>query len=80
LIARPRYTFGLAITVSVVEIVIVVTKFVRFLSEPQWDIWHTNWFINKCFVLACFLLLLGCMLGNRREFRRGTEDLGLRTW
>jgi len=42
LIRRPRYTFGLAIVVSVVEIVIVVTKCVGFLSEPQWDIWRTK--------------------------------------
>lgn len=79
LINRPRYTFALALVVSVVEIIIVVTKFVLFLSEPQWDIWTTNWFINKCFVLACFILLLGCMLRNRAEFGRGAEDSGLRT-
>ncbi len=78
LINRPRYTFALALLVSVVEIVIVVTKFVVFLSEPQWDIWHTNWFINKCFVLACFILLLGWMPGNRGEFRKA-PDSGLRT-
>ncbi len=71
LIARPRYTFGLAITVSVVEIAIIVTKFVMFLSAPQWDIWRTNWFINKVFVLACFVLLLGYLLWNRRAFRNG---------
>ncbi|HKQ25173.1 MAG TPA: hypothetical protein VJT81_12095 [Burkholderiales bacterium] len=74
LISRPRYTFVLALVVSVVEIVIVVTKFVVFLSEPQWDIWRTNWFINKCFVLACFILLLGCMLRNRGEFSSATDS------
>ena len=79
LINRPPYTFALALVVSVIEIVIVFTKFVVFLSEPQWDIWHTNWFINKCFVLVCFILLLGCVLRNRREFRRRTEASGLRT-
>lgn len=68
LIRRPRYTLALAVVVSVVEIIIVVTKFVLFLAEPQWDIWHTNWFINKVFVLACFVLLLGCVLRSRREF------------
>jgi len=73
LIKRPRYLFGLAITVSVVEIVIVVTKFVQFLSAPQWDIWRTNWFINKCFVLACFVLLLGYVLLNRAEFEKNSE-------
>ncbi len=68
LIRRPRYTLALAVVVSVVEIIIVVTKFALFLAEPQWDIWYTNWFINKCFVLACFVLLLGYTLRSRREF------------
>ncbi len=69
LITRPRYTVPLAIAISVVEIIIVVTKFVMFLSEPQWDIWRTNWFINKCFVLACFVLLLGYLIRNRGELK-----------
>jgi hypothetical protein len=59
LLSRPSYTWWLAIVVSVVEIVIVVAKFVIFLSEPAWDVWHTNWFVNKVFVLAAFVLLLG---------------------
>ncbi|MFN0038414.1 MAG: hypothetical protein ACKVP2_02745 [Burkholderiales bacterium] len=69
LITLPRYTVPLAVTVSVVEIVIVVTKFVMFLSAPQWDIWRTNWFINKCFVLACFILLLGYLIWSRGELK-----------
>ena len=71
LIKQPRYTFALAISVSVVEIVIVVTKFVMFLSAPQWDIWKTNWFINKVFVLACFVMLLVYAVMNRRQFASG---------
>ncbi|HEX7810275.1 MAG TPA: hypothetical protein VF460_00075 [Burkholderiales bacterium] len=70
LIRQPRYTFPLALTVSVVEIVIVVTKFVMFLSGPQWDIWHTNWFINKVFVLACFVLLFAYLLAGWKSGRR----------
>ena len=72
LIRRPRYTFALALGVSVVEIIIVVTKFVLFLAAPQWNIWTTNWFINKCFVLACFILLVGWALMNQEEFGRKT--------
>src|SRR5262245_44531038 len=45
-----RYTFAFALIVSVAEIVIVVTKFVLFLSAPEWTIWRTNWFVNKIFV------------------------------
>ena len=76
--SRPPYTFALALGVSVAEIIIVVTKFALFLAEPQWDIWTTNWFINKCFVLACFVLLLGSMVMKPGEFRRRRAD-GLRT-
>lgn len=67
LLKQPRYTFGLAMVVSIAEIIIVVTKFALFLSAPQWTIWTTNWFINKMFVLACFTLLLGyCLVHGKR--------------
>lgn len=55
------YTAPLAIAMSAIEIVIIVTLFYLFLSspEPEWTIWRTNWFINKVFVLTCFFLILG---------------------
>lgn len=56
------YTFVAAAVVSIAEIAIIVTKFALFLSAPEWTIWRTNWFINKVFVLACFLLLLGYLV------------------
>lgn len=58
LLARPRYTRALAIGMSIVEIAIIGTLFARFLSDPEWSIWRTNWFVNKVFVLACFILVL----------------------
>jgi hypothetical protein len=61
-----RWTLPLAVTVSVAEIAIVATKFVLFLSAPEWTIWRTNWFINKIFVLACFILLLGYLVSVAR--------------
>jgi hypothetical protein len=64
-----RWTLPLAVTVSVAEIVIVVTKFVLFLSAPEWTIWRTNWFINKIFVLAVFVLLLGYIVLNANRLR-----------
>lgn len=64
-----RYTYAAAIAISVAEIAIVVTKFVLFLSVPQWTIWRTNWFINKVFVLACFVLLLVYCLANSARLR-----------
>ncbi|KUJ80290.1 hypothetical protein AWR36_014810 [Microbulbifer flavimaris] len=62
LLARPSYTYRLAIAVSVIEIAIIVGFFIWFLSDPDWTIWRTNWFVNKVFVLACFVLLLGTAL------------------
>jgi hypothetical protein len=62
------YTHLVAIVMSVVEIVIIVTLFHRFLNqpEPEWSIWRTNWFINKIFVLSCFILILGTFVFFRR--------------
>ncbi|MCW5622683.1 MAG: hypothetical protein KIS79_16360 [Burkholderiales bacterium] len=60
-----RYSFALASVVSVAEIIIIVSKFVLFLSAPEWTIWRTNWFINKIFVLGCFSLLLAYLLWAR---------------
>lgn len=61
-----RYTFHFALLVAVAEIVIVVSKFVLFLAAPEWTIWRTNWFINKVFVLGCFTILLGWLIGGLR--------------
>lgn len=70
LLKRPRYTFALALAVSVIEIIIVVTKLSIFLSAPDWSIWSTNWFINKAFVLACFILLFSYCVLYGKELRR----------
>jgi len=59
-----RWTFALALSVSIAEIIIVGTKFLYFLSAPEWTIWRTNWFINKIFVLGVFVLLLGYLAVN----------------
>jgi hypothetical protein len=68
LLRWPPYTAPLALGVSVVEIAIIVAKFVLFLGAPEWTIWTTNWFINKLFVLACFCLMLAYFtLHSRRR-------------
>ena len=64
-----RYTYALAAVVSVVEIAIIVTKFILFLDAPEWTIWTTNWFINKVFVLAVFVLLLAHMAVAINHYR-----------
>jgi hypothetical protein len=60
---RP-WTFWAAGIIATAEIIIVSTKFVFFLAAPEWTIWRTNWFINKIFVLTCFVLLLVWLLAR----------------
>lgn len=74
LLTRPTYTRALAIGMSVVEIAIIATLIALFLSDPEWSIWRTNWFVNKVFVLACFILLLAVSLRHPERFARGKVD------
>ncbi|WP_077531108.1 hypothetical protein [Vreelandella utahensis] len=69
LLARPGYTRALAIGMAVVEIAIIVTLFWAFLADPEWSIWRTNWFVNKVFVLTCFVLVLYAALRHPKGFR-----------
>lgn len=62
LLVRPKHVRVLAIGMSAVEILIIITLFSRFLVDPEWSIWRTNWFVNKVFVLASFFLVLGTAL------------------
>jgi len=74
LLAKPGYTRKLAIGMSIVEIVIIVTLFTLFLSDPEWSIWRTNWFVNKVFVIACFVLVLYAALRHPERFASRAVD------
>lgn len=68
----PGQAVGFALLVSTVEIVIVVTKFVLFSLQPEITYWTVSWFVNKIFVLACFISLLKLLLRREvREYLRG---------
>ncbi len=69
LLARPGYTRALAIGMALVEIAIIVTLFSIFLADPDWSIWRTNWFVNKVFVLSCFVFVLYAALKHPKVFR-----------
>ena len=62
LLMLPAYVRRLAWIITLAEIVIILVKFWLFLSAPEWDIWRTNWFVNKVFVLLTFLLMFGRLL------------------
>ncbi len=77
LLRWPPYTRALAISMSVIEIVIIVTLFYLFLNNPDeaWSIWRTNWFINKIFVLLGFLLILATFTFARSHTERYRRSL-----
>ncbi|SHG08207.1 hypothetical protein SAMN04487965_3282 [Microbulbifer donghaiensis] len=73
LLARPWYTYRLAIAVSLLEIVIICSLFARFLADPDWSTWRTNWFVNKVFVLSCFILVLVTALARPGSLKADTN-------
>lgn len=62
LLSRPPGTRRLAIGMATIEVAIIATLLWLFLADPEWSIWRTNWFVNKVFVLACFVLVLATAL------------------
>ena len=74
LLVRPRYLITAAVVVSLLEITIVVVKFVLFLQAPDWTIWTMNWFVNKVFVLTCFVMLLSHVLVRPEKYRIAAES------
>ena len=69
LLTQPWYTRWLVASMSVIEIVIILTLFTLFLAEPDWTIWRTNWFVNKVFVLSAFALILATVVVRPELFR-----------
>lgn len=67
LYTRPAYLWWFAVVVSVIEIGIIGVKFYQFLLQPDWTVWQANWFINKVFVLSCFVVLLAYCLFRRKQ-------------
>ena len=64
-----RYTYWLAVFVSIIEIAIISVKFSVFFRDPNWTIWTANWFVNKLFVITCFILVLSYFLARHRKLR-----------
>ncbi len=75
LLHQVQYQRPLAIVMSVLEISIILVFFYRFLSDPEWTIWRTNWFINKLFVLFGFCALLVMAVFKRRWFEQTQEPI-----
>jgi len=63
---HPR-ALPVALTVALLEAVIVLVKFVAYFRQPDLSFWRLLWLTNKIYVLAFFLLFLALLA--RREIR-----------
>ena len=52
-----RYTFLIGSIIAFAELIIIIIKLYLFFKSPQWNIWDTNWMINKTFMLILFILI-----------------------
>ena len=68
-LAQWRYLYPLAYIISALEVLIISFKFHVFFGNPDWTIWTANWFINKVFVLSCFLLIFGYLVAGIKSGR-----------
>ena len=78
LLTRAKYLLQFALVVSVAEIGIVAVKFIFFFSDPVWTVWSMNWFVNKVFVVVCFVLLLLHAAFRSNEYRHSTMEKGFK--
>jgi len=54
-----------AFLLTATEIIIIVSKFVIYLKDPNLDFWHVNWFVNKVFLLVYFSIMAVWLFGKK---------------
>lgn len=74
LLAWKSYTYWFAMWTSIIEIAIIVFKFVLFSAAPEFTVWRINWFVNKIFVLICFALLFVTLIRNASQLKRMSDE------
>tara|TARA_B110000116_G_C16489024_1_gene426041 strand:- start:24 stop:455 length:432 start_codon:yes stop_codon:yes gene_type:complete len=62
-LSKNTYYVGLLICIS--ELIIIIYKLGVFFISPQWNIWETNWMINKIIVLFLFIFITVILLTNK---------------
>ena len=60
-----RYTFYLGSLITITELIIIIFKLYLFFISPEWNIWETNWMINKIIVLILFLFIGLTLIFNK---------------
>ena len=63
-----RYTFIFGSVISIAELIIIILKLYLFFNDPQWNIWDTNWMINKVVMLILFLFISVTLLREKKLF------------
>tara|TARA_B100000686_G_C16584767_1_gene860107 strand:- start:385 stop:783 length:399 start_codon:yes stop_codon:yes gene_type:complete len=63
-----RYTFLIGSIISFAELIIIIMKLYLFFQSPQWNIWDTNWMINKTLMLILFILISGTLIREKTLF------------
>jgi len=62
-LSKNTYYVGLLICIS--ELIIIIYKLGFFFISPQWNIWDTNWMINKIIVLFLFIFITVILFTNK---------------
>ena len=62
-LSKNTYYVGLLICIS--ELIIIIYKLGVFFISPQWNIWDTNWMLNKIIVLFLFILITVILFKNK---------------
>lgn len=60
-----KNTYYLGILICISELIIIIYKLSVFFIAPQWNIWDTNWMINKIMVLFLFIIIIIILLKNK---------------
>lgn len=68
LIKQKKGVWIWALLLTLAEIVIITWKFILYLPNPNFDIWHLNWFINKCFLIVYFWVMFFWLF--KKDIRR----------
>lgn len=71
---RSGLTWLAGFWIALVEIIIVVTKFILYALEPDTSFWMLLWFTNKVYVLFYFVVFLHFLM--TRELRSALSRKG----
>ncbi|MBT3938778.1 MAG: hypothetical protein HOF44_03610 [Pelagibacterales bacterium] len=60
-----KNTYYVGLLICIFELIIIIYKLGVFFISPQWNIWDTNWMINKIIVLFLFIFITVILFTNK---------------